>query len=334
MKEKKSLLFARLFCTVILFTLLPLATIAAGGMSSGLEPGMQMINLDPNDAKTRTFERWSSSFINPDNYYYWHRARMDFNGDRPLFWASGLSIAEKRGKIVDTPEQGKVLRVKYPKGAYGSKDSGVSFPWILKGSYGEMNLSYRVKFQENFLFTTSGKLPGLCGATDTMGCFRYTGGNPPTGDDGFSVRIVWLNGDGRLGTYVYHANQSSKYGDIYEWKHADGSPVFIVPGQWHTLELYVRLNDPGVPNGVAEGWFDGEHVSLATDLLFRNDTQLGRSIWINEMYFSTFHGGNSKEHAPAQTQYAYFDDFNLFLFRAFESVDPIPTSAAKQADVD
>ena len=79
------------------------------------------------------------------NYYYWYRARKDFNGERVLFWASGLSMLEKRGKIENAPVQGKVLRVKYPSGKYGSKDSGVAFPWIFQGKYDELTLTYRVR---------------------------------------------------------------------------------------------------------------------------------------------------------------------------------------------
>ena len=288
--------------------------------------------MEPDDAWIRNFERWNPTWTNPGNYYNWYRVRKDFNGERLLFWASGLSFLEQRGKIVNDSVQGKVLRVKYPSGKYGSKDSGVAFPWILKGKYEELNLSYRVKFQEGFQFTTSGKLPGLCGATDEIGCFRYTGGNPPNGDDGFSVRVVWLTGDGSIGTYVYHADQEGTYGDIFRWTHSNGDLVHLIPGQWYTIELRVVLNDPGVANGYAEAWLDGEYVSRADGLLFRNDTTAGRSIKINEMYFNTFHGGNKSSDAPPQTQYAYFDDFSLYIYRALPVEPPSPVKKPIQVD--
>jgi hypothetical protein len=294
--------------------------------------GLGIPVLDPDDAKIRNFERWNSSWTNPGNYYTWYRARKDFNGERVFFWASGLSIFEQRGKIVNDPVQGKILRVKYPSGKYGSKDSGVAFPWILKGKYEELTLSYRVKFQDGFQFTTSGKLPGLCGATDEIGCFRYTGGNPPNGDDGFSVRVVWLTGEGTVGTYVYHANQAGTYGDIFQWTHMNGEPIHLIPGQWYTIELRVVLNDPGMANGYAEAWLDGEFVSRADGLLFRNDTVAGRSLRINEMYFNTFHGGNKSSDAPSQTQYAYFDDFKLFIFRTLPLEEPSPINKESQVD--
>jgi hypothetical protein len=289
-------------------------------------PVPQIPTLHPDDAKIRNFERWKPTWTNRGNYYNWYRARKDFNGDRILFWASGLSIFEKRGKIVSDPLQGKVLRVKYPAGKFRSKDSGVTFPWILRGKYEELTLSYKVKFQADFQFVTSGKLPGLCGATDEIGCFRYSGGNPPNGDDGFSVRVVWLHGDGTLGTYVYHANQKSTYGDVFQWRHTNGEAVKVVPGQWHTIQLRVVLNDPGVANGYAEAWLDGEFVSRAEGLLFRNNTASGRSIKINEMYFVTFHGGNKSSDAPSQTQYAYFDDFQLSIYQALPAMDLVPSN--------
>lgn len=278
-----------------------------------LEPVIVSTRLHGDDAWRRDFERWRPNFFNRGNYYIWPRARDDFNGHRWLFYAIGLSIFERRGRIVSDAGTGRALRVKYPAGKYGARDSGVTFPWSLRGSYEELTLEYRVKFADNFRFTTSGKLPGLCGANDRLGCFRYTGGNKPNGDDGFSVRIVWLNDDGLMGTYVYHAGQAGEFGDIFVWRHGDGTDVHLERGVWHDLRLRVRLNDPGVANGQAEAWLDGERVSLATGLLFRDGSAAGRRITINEMYFNTFHGGRRPSDAPNQTQYAYYDDFQLVL---------------------
>jgi hypothetical protein len=73
----------------------------------------------------------------------------------------------------------------------------------------------------------------------------------------------------------------------------------------------VRLNEPGVANGEAEAWLDGESVKLVTTLRYRDGSERGRSIRINEMYFNTFHGGNQPSDAPARTQYAFFDAFRL-----------------------
>jgi len=288
--------------------------------------------LHSDDSWMRNFERWNPTWTNRGNYYNWYRARKDFNGERVLFWASGLSVLEQRGKIVNDPVQGKVLRVKYPTGKYGSKDSGVAFPWILRGKYEELTLTYRVKFESGFQFTTSGKLPGLCGAVDEIGCFRYTDGNPPNGDDGFSVRVVWLKADGSVGTYVYHANQKGTYGDIFQWSHSDGNPVYLIPGQWHTIQLRVVLNDPGVANGYAEAWLDGEYVSRAEGLLFRNNSSAGRSLKVNEMYFNTFHGGNKSSDAPSQTQYAYFDDFKLTIYQAQQIEEALPVAEPIEFD--
>jgi hypothetical protein len=267
--------------------------------------------LATGDAWQRDFERWRPDFFNRRNYYTWPRARRDFNGYRLTFYAWGLSFLERRGRIVDDFEQGRVLRVTYPAGSYGASRSGVTFPWHLQGEYGTLELHYKVKFQSGFLFTTSGKLPGLCGANDDLGCWRYSGGNKPRGDDGFTVRPVWLNGDGLMGTYVYHAAQAGEFGDIFVWEHESDRQVHITRGEWHTIGLRVRLNDPGIANGEVEAWLDGERVSLARGLLFRDATARGRRISINEVYFNTFHGGRQQSDAPPQTQYAYFDELQL-----------------------
>jgi hypothetical protein len=286
----------------------PLLLAAALAGAAGLEA--QPLQRD--DAWTRTFERWRPDFLNPGNDYTWFRARSDFGGWRPLFWASGLSVLERRGRIVSAPGRRNVLRVRYPAGRYGSAESGVSFPWLLEGRYQELTLRYLVRFEDGFQFTTSGKLPGICGANDDLGCYRYTGGHPPNGDDGFSARPVWLDAEGLVGSYVYHAGQAGEFGDIFVWHDASGLPVRFVRGRWHALQLRVKVNDPGIPNGEVEASFDDQPVSLVSHLLFRNDSEGGRAIRINEVYFNTFHGGRHPEDAPAQTQYAYFDELQLF----------------------
>lgn len=287
--------------------------------------------LHPADAWRRDFTPWRPSFFNPANSYTWSRARSDFNGWRPLFWASGLSLLERRGRIVADGAQGNALRITYPASRFGSAESGAAFPWLLGGRYEELSLQYRVKFEDGFLFTTSGKLPGLCGANDDLGCFRYTGGTKPRGDDGFSARVVWLNADGLLATYVYHADQADNFGDIFVWHHATGDPAHVVRGQWHTIGLRVKLNDPGVPNGEVEAWLDGEPVSLVTHLRFRDGSEPGRRIRINEMYFNTFHGGSSPTDAPAQTQHAFFDEFQLAV-PISEATEGVLRSGHRRAD--
>ena len=174
MYKRNSRRWKGILYAMILVLILPSVSVAlAMGEVPTVEEGAPplAITLHPDDAKIRNFERWRPSWVNRQNLYNWYRARADFNGNRALFWASGLSVVERRGRIVDDAVQGRVLRVKYPSGKFRSKDSGVSFPWILRGKYEELNLTYRVRFQEGFQFVTSGKLPGLCGGLDEIAVF-------------------------------------------------------------------------------------------------------------------------------------------------------------------
>lgn len=80
---------------------------------------------------------------------------------------------------------GNVIRVKYPKDKVRSFYSGACWLWENFGKHQEIYLEYRVKFDIGFEFRTGGKMHGVCGGDCN------TGGNKPSGNDGWSSRIHW-----------------------------------------------------------------------------------------------------------------------------------------------
>ena len=111
---------------------------------------------------------------------------------------------------------------------------------------------------------------------------------------------MWRD-NGTLENYVYHAGQRSRYGDDEYWN------ANAQPGTWHRIQHRIVMNTPGVANGIVEAWLDGIKVLSITKLTFRNTADIG----INLFYFSTFYGGNDASWAPAEDQYAYFDNFRI-----------------------
>ena len=189
--------------------------------------------------------------------------------------------------------RGKVLQISYPKGAVGPKDGGGQFVAVLPPSE-ELWLSYYVKFEMGFDFRLGGKLPGL-----TSGGSKYTGGNKPANGEGWSARFMWREG-GRAVVYLYHVEMTGQWGDDLALMNS----VFT-PGTWHKFTQHIKVNSEDGSNGVLEVWFDNEKVLSRSDIRFR----IGKQGLIDSMYFSTFHGGNTKDWAPQNDSFAYFDNF-------------------------
>lgn len=214
----------------------------------------------------------------------------DFGAAPP--WNNGLD--DGRATIVEEAG-GKFLRVTYPAGLFGPANAGVQFQIPFSTSHEELYFAYRVRFSTGFDFVKGGKLPGLVGGTSPTGC------NP--NEDGFSARNMWRTG-GAAVQYVYWPEQPNTCGD--DLRYDDGpSPKSFTPGVWQTVEHRVRMNTPGVADGVMQAWVDGELALSDEARLWRKE---GATFSIDTLYFSTFFGGGDASWAPATAQVADFDD--------------------------
>jgi len=228
--------------------------------------------------------------------------RVDFDGhpagpyEMRIFrrdWANAfLGKFHQRASIAAEPN-GKSLRVIYPKGSLGPNEGGGAFRQRL-APLGSRSLSYRVLFEKGFDFRRGGKLPGLGGGKSN------TGGEKPTGD-GWSARYMWGE-DGKLGLYLYHLDQKTKYGDRIELK------ANAIPGQWITLRQTVQVNAPGKADGRIRVWVD-EKLALDRKKLRLRGKVKPEVALIDQFMFSTFHGGSTRDWAPRRDSHARFDDF-------------------------
>ena len=209
-------------------------------------------------------------------------------------WASRLSRSNDRtdahAAIVSAPGRtGRALRVTYPSGEYGG-GAGVQFALRLRPR-NDLYLRYRVRFDRRFDFVRAGKLPGLAGGD------ANSGGDIPNGRDGWSGRLQWLSG-GRVENYMYLPT-SEDFGSHFRWRRAR-----LERGEWNCLEMRYRLNRPGRSDGRIQSWIGGRRVLDRGGLRFRNTG----SLRIDQVFFSTFFGGNDDDYAPGRRQVAWFDD--------------------------
>jgi len=84
-------------------------------------------------------------------------------------------------------------------------------------------------------------------------------------------------------------------------------------GVWYEVIQRVKMNDPGVRNGVLQIWLDGNLVLDQQDILWRTENTFA----IDQVYFSTFFGGN-EDWRTSKDEVMYYDDF-LISTAAIES---------------
>ncbi len=203
-------------------------------------------------------------------------------------------IVEDKASIVEDAVHGKVLKVKYPKGAVGPKKGGIQFDKPLPKAT-NYYLDYYVKFGKNFDFALGGKLPGL-----TSGGEKYTGGIHPDKGEGWSARYMWRE-KGAIILYFYHLDMKHKWGDIVEM-----NSVFEKE-KWYRITQHLKMNTSDKFNGIMEVWVNGKKVVSDTKVRYRL-APLGE---IDSFYFSTFHGGNTADWAPKNDSFCYYDNFKV-----------------------
>jgi len=197
---------------------------------------------------------------------------------------------------------GTALKVTYEGFEQGSRRVVRRIP--LGESGPEYSLVFDVKFDDDFQFVRGGKLHGFGPAQ------HITGGNAVV-PSGWSARANFF-AEGVLGTYLYNQDQPGQWGTVRRSE----APVFT-PGQYHSVSLHVKINDPEEANGFGHIYVDGERVVQHDNVRFRGED--GDHTLISQFLFSTFHGGSSETWAPVDeegnftTVYAWFD--NLAVYR-------------------
>ncbi|MDA3816834.1 MAG: T9SS type A sorting domain-containing protein [Prolixibacteraceae bacterium] len=265
-------------------------------------------------AQSGDIESIEKSLSNRDDIVFYGSFDNGFNNSE---WESGWGIQwDNRAsacEIISNSFNGsKALRVNYPKGGVGPGETGAQFPIVLRdmknnneGHYNELYLRYYVKFEEGFDFNKGGKLPGLMGGGDS---WSRSGGNQPDGTNGWTLRFMWRSG-GELVVYAYvPKSENGKWG-AEVWGQDITTNVEAQPGEWHCIEEYVNIGTAGNDDGRLKVWVDGEQKIDIDDMRFWNEENDNGKI--GGVYFSTFHGGNSEDWAPANDSYAQFDGFVL-----------------------
>ena len=225
------------------------------------------------------------------------------DGFQTATWDNGLATRTSIDNSTSVSGT-KSLRVTYPAGEFGTNGTGCQIP-LQFTPQDEVYMSYWLKFSDNFSWGTTsegGKLPGFAGGGRCSGCSHCDGTN------GFSARLMWRQG-GRAVLYLYHMDKANNCGDdiqlVYPW----GDNVVFEKGKWYHVMQRVKINTDGSASaydGEVELWVNGYQVLSISGYRF---TANGDKV--DNLYFSTFHGGASTAWAPTETCYTWFDDIRI-----------------------
>jgi len=228
-------------------------------------------------------------------------------------WVDGFN--QKRAYIDNayTHSGTKSLRITYPARGVGPKETGAQAP-LKVTPVDELYMSYWVRFSNNFSWGTykeGGKLPGLGGGENCSGCI------PCTGSNGFTARLMWRT-DGKGVLYLYHLNKISTCGDDITLKTPEGEDFHFKKGVWYKITERVKANTGKNHDGEVQVWINDQPALYMKGLQFVDNGDK-----VDNLYFSTFHGGNTSDWGPTEDCYIWFDDIIISTNRS----DVLPADA-------
>ncbi|MGL1887242.1 MAG: hypothetical protein OCD76_12080, partial [Reichenbachiella sp.] len=97
-----------------------------------------------------------------------------------------------------------------------------------------------------------------------------------------------------------------KWGEDMQLSHTDGTDVVFTPGEWYQVTERVRINSGNTKDGTVTVWINNEEALHVTNLQFVNNGDK-----IDNLYFSTFHGGSGSQWAPSVDSYIWYDAITI-----------------------
>lgn len=204
----------------------------------------------------------------------------DFESGTLAAWPDGVDLSRQSvvsGVGATNAQSGsRYLEVTYPAGG----DGGWLTRFFMPG-YDSLYVSYYVRFPPDWQGGT--KLIGLFGArTDNQWSAAGKAGTCPQGTD-FFIAMVVTEATGNPGPtrfYTYHPAMLREPDGVTCWgRYGDGTETYVPPlelsrGEWHRVELMVKLNEPSKSNGSQQLWIDGVLRGTWSGLRFRTSPVL------------------------------------------------------------
>lgn len=203
------------------------------------------------------------------------------------------------------PLIGRSLRVRIPQGSNLGLDMRYDFKKKFNSEPEEVYFRYYLRLADDWRPTVDGgKMPGFAG---TYGVAAW-GDRPADPMKGWSMRGSFntlpakdnpLHAYVTMGTYATHPDPNGRLGEVWPW--TTGMNGLLERNRWYCIEQYIKLNTPGITDGIFRVWVDGRLAFDKIDMRVRDTSSLKvEYIWMN-----VYHGGR----APApQDMHLYIDN--------------------------
>lgn len=267
-------------------------------------------------AEVKTFKAEKAKIANSEKYMIVLAENLNSNTTGTYKTADWLenwnypNWANRKNGLGKMVKQGSniYLNQSFAKGAF-NVSGGYQWHSKFNQGYDELYFSYKIKFSDGFKSKDlQGKLPGLSGGTSN------SGGYLPTGNDGWSARLMFHGT--QIKFYMYYPEVYKLFGDSKPVKNKSYwgmGPVFnpgysLKTGVWYTITIRVVMNTPGKSNGLVEGFINGKLCASQKGIRFRNIS----SLKIDRIFFANFFGASGKP--PSKTESICFDDFAVYTY--------------------
>lgn len=227
----------------------------------------------------------------------------------------------KAVESADSIDGGKALQSLIKATQYGTGCSHHFYTSKYAGQQlDEVFMRYYVWLNDDYYGSTDGgKMPGVASESWYNGYLLCGGGGSSCagGKKGWTLRGGFnMNPDANnpiyprvpFHTYAYHADQNGEYGDFWSW----GPRGLIELKKWTSVEWHVKVNTPGVNDGVVQVWVDGrlafdkQNVKLRGELPW--DARVVGEMMIKDApWIVHFYGGKNPPYVRDHT--ALFDKF-------------------------
>jgi hypothetical protein len=208
-----------------------------------------------------------------------------------------LRMKSSCSSIIESRNE-KILKITYPAKRFGPV-AGAQWK-VLFPTRESAFLKYKIFIPRDFDFVKGGKLPGLAGGKGN------TGGEVPSGYDGWSVRFMFKE-EGRLCAYLYYPDMPQKFGEKI-FLTSNENFFFLPKGEWIELGLQVVMNRSGKRDGGIRCYVNDDLKLSLEKFKFRKTENLK----IDHLLFNTFFGGADGSYAPQNESHLLFKDFFVF----------------------
>lgn len=252
----------------------------------GREPAAALPGIAANYSRDRHIARDSDVLFASDFEQAWWR--LEWSGFA-LNWQASVTDSDVANRF--EPLDGRALKVQFRQGKNHALDLRYDFARQGHAEPEHVFLRYYLRFGDDWNPSSDGgKLPGIAGTYGRAGwgMRRSDGFNGWSVRGAFAVRpagLASVRGLTAIGSYAYHPDFDDSSGEHWPWSGGPGG--VLENNRWYCIEQEVRLNTPGLKDGVFRAWVDGRLVAERGNVRFRIDPALRiENVWLN-----VYHGG-------------------------------------------